>query len=95
MAAVVGVSDVGAVGASGGRGAAVEAEALEDVLQVRLHRVRGAGEDGGDLVVGFPLGDSVQHPCLAGGELEMRGENAYGFLVVGFGTSCAISHPCH
>ena len=65
VSAAVGVADVGAVGTGGGGGAAVEAEAFENLLQVHLHRVDGATEDGGDLAIGLALGDPMEHLGLS------------------------------
>lgn len=69
---MVGVVDVSTVCGSGGSGAGVDAEALEDVLQVHFHRVHGAAEYGSDLAVGFPLSNPVQHFGLAVRGLELR-----------------------
>lgn len=78
----VGLTNMRAVGAGGSGGASVDAETLEDVLQVHLHGVDGAAEDGGDLIIGLAFGDPVQHLRLSWREFEMHGKNVDGVLVV-------------
>ncbi len=71
-AVLLGMAYVSTVCGSGGSGAGVDAETLENVLQVHFHRVHGATEYGSDLAVGFPLSNPVQHFGLAVRGLELR-----------------------
>lgn len=57
---------VRAVGAGGGRGAAMHTEALEDLSDVILRRVEAAIQDGGDLLIGLALRDPMQYLPLTG-----------------------------
>ena len=86
------VGPVGAGGCGGCGGAAVQAEALEDFLQVRFDRVHRAAENTGDLSIGFSLGNPMQHLRLSLSEIEGLGENANGFKVIG---SVSMGGTCH
>ena len=66
------------VSAGGGTGAAADAEALENVLQVVLHREKAAIEDVRDFRVGLPLGDPVQHLGLTRGQIQLLLEDLGG-----------------
>lgn len=72
------LGDVHAVGAGGGTGAAADAEALENVLQVVLHREKAAIEDVRDFRVGLPLGDPVQYLGLTRGQIQLLLEDLGG-----------------
>ena len=56
----------------------MDAEALEDLLEVVLHREEAAIEDDRDLGIRLPLGDPVQHLRLTRGQVESLQEHVDG-----------------
>lgn len=62
--------------------AALQSEAAEDRLQVRLHGIDGAAQDDGHLVVGLPLRDPVEDLCLSWGEGQLLLEDLAESLLI-------------
>ena len=73
-----GIRDVGAVSAGCGTSAAVDAEALEDLLEVGLHGEEAAIQDDADLAIGLTFSHPVQHLRLAWREAEKTGKHTDG-----------------
>jgi hypothetical protein len=65
---------------SGSGGAAVDAEALEDLFDVVLDGLHAAFQDGSDLAIGPALSDPMQHLSLTLGERQSFLEWSYGRL---------------
>ena len=60
--------------AGGGTGPAADAQALEDVLQVVLHREKAALKDDRDLGVGLAFGDPMQHVGLTWCQIQLSAQ---------------------